>query len=101
LPVRPRPDIVESVFHAGTETQVTFPSATPDPDNGIYPDDVVKVTVTGKLHYDAANIAGSSSVGTPDANDTRPYSSTESASMPPSSPFVVLEQAVRPARRVA
>jgi hypothetical protein len=70
------PDIVESVFHAGTKTQVTFPSATPDPDNGIYPGDVVKVTVTGKLRYDTVNIAGPNGVGAPDVNGIRPYSST-------------------------
>ncbi len=70
------PDIVESVFPAGTKTQVTFPSGIADPDNGIYPGDVVRVTVTGKLCYEAVNIVGPDGVGTPDVNGIRPYSST-------------------------
>src|SRR3954451_2548746 len=35
------PDTSETTFHPGTKTQVTYPSAGTDPDNGLFPGDVV------------------------------------------------------------
>jgi Metallo-peptidase family M12B Reprolysin-like len=70
------PDVTETVFHPGTQTQVTFPKAVPDPDNGIYPGDVVRISVTGTLRYDVTRTTGPAGTGTPDANGIRPFAST-------------------------
>lgn len=45
------PDATQTVTHHGNEVGVSFPSDT-NPPNGIFPGDVVKVTITGKVRID-------------------------------------------------
>ena len=44
------PDLVETVTHRGGEEGVNFPQG-PDPDNVIFPGDVVRVTISGSVRY--------------------------------------------------
>ncbi len=70
------PDVTQSVYEAGTQVQATYPNDNVNPDNALYPGDVVKVTVTGTVRYDATHSTTATGVGTPDAHGLRPYSST-------------------------
>jgi hypothetical protein len=70
------PDTSQTVYHPGTQVQVTYPTGGANPDNAIYPGDVVKVVVLGSLRYDATHWTGPAGTGTPDANGITPYSST-------------------------
>src|SRR4051812_19773888 len=58
-----KPDTYQTVQHPGTQVQVTYPSSTTNPDNAIYPGDVVWVTVNGKLRYDATHWTGPAGIG--------------------------------------
>ncbi len=70
------PDVTQSVYEAGTQVQATYPNDNVDPDNALYPGDVVQVTVTGTVRYDATHWTSASGVGTPDSRGLHPYSST-------------------------
>jgi hypothetical protein len=47
------PELSQSATLGGTEVQLNYPDES-DPDNAIYPGDVVKVTATGKIRVNAA-----------------------------------------------
>jgi hypothetical protein len=66
------PDSVQVVREAGSATQVDYPRGA-NPDNAIYPGDVVQVTVTGRVRYDARHWTGPAGVGT--RAGIRPYAS--------------------------
>jgi len=68
--------VTQSVYEAGTQVQATYPNDNGDPDNALYPGDVVRVTVTGTVRYDATHWADANGVGSADASGLRPYSST-------------------------
>jgi hypothetical protein len=70
------PDVTQSVYEAGTQVQATYPNDNIDPDNALYPGDVVRVTVTGSVRYDATHWTDANGVGSADASGLRPYSST-------------------------
>lgn len=45
------PDVTQTVTHYGNQIGVSFPSGS-NPPNGIFPGDVVKVTITGKVRIE-------------------------------------------------
>lgn len=70
------PDVTQSVYEAGTQIQASYPNENSNPDNALYPGDVVRVTVTGSVRYDATHWTDPNGVGPADASGLRPYSST-------------------------
>src|SRR5262245_38793591 len=70
------PDVTQRVYEAGTQVQATYPNDNVNPDNALYPGDVVRVTVTGTVRYDATHWTDANGVGSADATGLRRYSST-------------------------
>ncbi len=70
-----KPDATQTVFVSGTNGRGSYPSGV-NPDNAIFPGDVVQIEITGRLRYNAKEWTGPSGIGTPDANGIRPYAAT-------------------------
>jgi hypothetical protein len=68
------PDITQTVYEPGTGS-ASYPSTPSNPDNAVFPGDVVRVTITGTVRYDATHTTGPAGVGTPDGRGIRPYAS--------------------------
>jgi hypothetical protein len=69
------PDATQTVFLSGTNGRASYPRGV-QPDNAIFPGDVVTVEVTGQLRYNATQWTGPEGTGTPDRNGIRPFAAT-------------------------
>ncbi|KAA1418612.1 hypothetical protein F0U44_08925 [Nocardioides humilatus] len=69
------PDVTQTVFVSGTSGQAFYPRAV-NPDNAIFPGDVVSIEVSGQLRYNSKSWTGPEGTGMPDANGVRPYAAT-------------------------
>ena len=71
------PDDTQTTFLSGTNGRASYPRGV-QPDNAVFPGDVVTVEITGRLRYNATEWTGPAGTGTPDHNNIRPYAATAS-----------------------
>lgn len=69
------PDAEQTVFLSGTNGRASYPRGV-TPDNAVFPGDVVRIEISGRLRYNATRWTGPAGTGTPDANGIRPYAAT-------------------------